>query len=145
MAWMQKIPSPSRLQCDSVYGLSTGVMMTEQRPAPGPWQARIDKEYASAGKAASSARLALTSHVDRLIPASRKHVHRIVTAAEGELVCHIVYGPPGCAHAWRSSRRRIANGELPLSDFGVVIASNPGLKPAPETLDLLRRKYGFDA
>ncbi len=120
-------------------------MMTEQRPAPGPWQARIDKEYASAGKAAPSARPALTSHVDRLIASSRKHVHRIVTAAEGELVCHVVYVPPGRAHAWRSSRRRIANGELPLSDFGVVIASNPGLKPAPETLDLLRRKYGFDA
>lgn len=63
----------------------------------------------------------------------------------GELVCHVVYVPSGGAHAWRSSRRRIANGELPLTDFGLVIASNPGLKPAPETLDLLRRKYGFDA
>ncbi|WP_213272151.1 hypothetical protein [Hyphomonas sp.] len=107
--------------------------MTEQCPAPGPWQARIEKEYASAGKAPPAARPKLNCHVDRLI------------AAGGELVCHVVYVPPGGAHAWRSSRRRIANGELPLTDFGVVIASNPGLKPAPETLDLLRRKYGFDA
>ncbi len=120
-------------------------MMPEEHPATGSWQARIDKEYASAGKAPPSARPKMTSHVDRLIAASRKHVHQIVTAAQGELVCHMIYVPPGRVHAWRASRRRIANGELPLSDFGVVIASNPGLKPAPETLDLLRRKYGFDA
>lgn len=119
--------------------------MQNDNSKPGAWQARIEKEYAGSGRAPPSARPKMASHVDRLIASSRKHVHRIVVLSKGEPTCHMVYIPPGRAHAWRTARRKVIDGELSLADYGVVIASNPGLRPARATLELLREKYGFDA